>query len=140
MGFERNYQVKIPSNQIKQRRLYFSGNVPAKVYSMEKLDLSKKEIRKDNQRKSGVYMWVNQKSGFRYVGSATDLWNRLSTFYLNENSFKNYKKGNFRICNALLKYKYSAFNLEILEYCEPSNQRSSPLLFLLSYIFLYLYL
>ena len=68
MGFEINYQVKIPSNQIKQRRLYFSGNVPAKVYSMEKLDLSKKEIRKDNQRNP---IWS------LYVGWRASPWLRL---------------------------------------------------------------
>ena len=132
MGFERNYPVKALSTLIIQRRLYSSppsphnpdsniNYVPVKLYSFEDLNLSKEKIKKDNKNKSGIYMWINLKSGSRYVGSSVNLWTRLSRFYLNEYSLKNYKTGKSYISSALLKYKHEAFNLVILEYCEPSN-------------------
>jgi len=47
-----------------------------------------------------------------------DLSRRLSNYY--SFSYLKTKKINSRICNALLKYGYSNFSLDILEHCEPS--------------------
>lgn len=52
-----------------------------------------------------------------YVGSAVDLTNRFYHYY----SLKGISNSSMSICKALLKYGYTNFQLEILEYCEPSN-------------------
>jgi group I intron endonuclease len=56
----------------------------------------------------------------RYIGSSTDLKRRLQPYfninYLNKNT-------SMRICRALLKYGYSNFCLEILEYCDQAPRR-----------------
>lgn len=56
-----------------------------------------------------------------YIGSSTDLGKRLKNYFnisFLENAIKNNKSLIYR---ALLKYGYSQFSLEILEYCEPEN-------------------
>lgn len=52
-----------------------------------------------------------------YVGSSVNLRNRLYKYY----SLKHLKEKNVPIHNALLKYGYSNFSLEILEYCNLDN-------------------
>lgn len=78
-------------------------------------DLLKSVIISDNRGKSGIYCWKNLINGKLYVGSSTDLTRRLQQYfninYLNKNT-------TMRICRALLKYGYSNFCLEILEYCD----------------------
>jgi hypothetical protein len=78
-------------------------------------DLLKPAILSENKGKSGIYCWKNLINGKRYVGSSTDLKRRLQQYfninYLNKNT-------TMRICKALLKYGYSNFCLEILEYCD----------------------
>jgi hypothetical protein len=80
-------------------------------------DLDKLEILKDNKGKSGIYRWVNNDFGKSYIGSSTNLANRLYLYY----NVKYLMKNNWTINKALLKYGYANFSLEILEYCEPDN-------------------
>lgn len=79
--------------------------------------LNKYKILSVNKGKSGVYRWVNKINNESYVGSSINLTNRLRKYY-NINYLK-YKIAidNSRIYRALLKYGYSSFTLEILEYC-----------------------
>ena len=79
-------------------------------------DVQKKQILEENKRKSGVYRWKNVINGKTYVGSSVHLKIRLSQ-YFNVNHLERNKS--MRICRALLKYGYSNFSLEILEYCDP---------------------
>jgi group I intron endonuclease len=58
---------------------------------------------------------VNLDSGKSYIGSAKNLSTRFKQ-YFNYNHIS-YPKRNLRIYKALLKYGYSGFRLEILEYC-----------------------
>jgi len=51
------------------------------------------------------------------VGSSKSLSNRFSLYY-SLNSLKKEVKGSIIIRRALLKYGYSNFSLDILEYCE----------------------
>lgn len=78
-------------------------------------DLLKVQIISENKGKSGIYCWKNLISDRRYIGSSSDLKRRLQQYfninYLNQNT-------SMRICRALLKYGYSNFCLEILEYCD----------------------
>lgn len=41
----------------------------------------RKEIIKNNNKKSGVYRWINQVNGKSYVGSSVDLGYRLKQYY-----------------------------------------------------------
>ena len=81
-------------------RFYSSKNtIPFKVY----LDLADvKTIYKENNRKSGIYRWVNLINGSTYIGSAADLTRRLRDYFspapaskfflLLKNAFFNNKK------------------------------------------------
>jgi len=57
---------------------------------------------------------MNNKS---YIGSANDLRVRLYVYY----SVNRLNKSNMLIYKAILKYNYSSFSLDILEYCETGN-------------------
>ena len=73
-------------------------------------------IFQENQGKSGVYRWVHLESGRSYIGSSTNLTSRFR-HYFNKKYLSSEKRGESIICNALLKYGYQAFTLDILEYC-----------------------
>jgi hypothetical protein len=90
--------------------------VPIKSYSNAEAD--KDQILKDNQNKSGIYMWKNNLNNKRYIGSAIDLSNRLSKYYYNTILKNILKRSNSHICRALLKNGHSNFSVTILEYCE----------------------
>jgi len=84
------------------------------VVCYKNADALKKEVVRDNRRKSGVYRWINNINGKEYVGSSTDLLSRFYSYY----SLKYLEQQSTSlICKALLKYGHSAFTLEILEYC-----------------------
>lgn len=80
-------------------------------------DKDKLKILKDNRNKSAVYRWVNKVNGNYYIGSSTNLAVRLYTYY----SIASLLKSNRVIDRALLKYGYSSFSLEILEYCSAED-------------------
>ena len=89
--------------------------IPVKIYL--DADLQKVSIVKDNKGKAGIYRWTNKNNGKIYIGSAVDLTNIFFHYY----SLKRISDSNMTICKALLKYGYTNFQLEILEYCEPQN-------------------
>lgn len=80
-------------------------------------DLEKDKIFKDNRNKAVVYRWVNNINKKTYIGSSVNFTERLYKYY----SVKHLMKHKTAIHNALLKYGYSNFTLEILEYCEGVN-------------------
>lgn len=84
-------------------------------------DTDKKNIYLDNRGKSGIYMWVNNINGKRYVGSSVDLKRRFSSYY--SVAFLT-RQNEMQIHRALLKYGYSAFTLHILELCEKPELES----------------
>lgn len=79
--------------------------------------LNKSIILKDNKNKVGIYRWVNKENGNTYIGSSVNLGRRLRVYY--DFSFLSVRvqKSQSRIYSAILKYGYSNFQLEILEYC-----------------------
>jgi len=89
--------------------------VPVVVYSNP--DLDKEKVIKENKGKSGVYRWTNLISGKTYVGSSVSLGKRFG-YYYNYSYLIHPVKNKMAINKALLKYGYSNFKLEILEYCE----------------------
>jgi group I intron endonuclease len=54
------------------------------------------------------------------VGSSISLSNRFKTYYSLSYITKRIERGSSAIYSALLKYGYSKFSLDILEYCEPN--------------------
>lgn len=87
---------------------------PVKLYSNALEE--KSAIFEDNRGKSGVYVWKNLVTGSIYVGSSIDLGRRFREYYRFDLLAN--KRPNSIIHRALLKYGYSFFSLEILEYCD----------------------
>lgn len=79
-------------------------------------ELEKSSILTDNKNKAVVYRWVNNINNKAYVGSSVNFSVRLHKYY----SVKHLTKHKTPIHNALLKYGFENFTLEILEYCEES--------------------
>jgi hypothetical protein len=92
--------------------------VPVRVYA--NVDTQKLEILKENKNKSGVYCFTNLTNGKKYVGSSTNLRKRFLVYYNTNKLIENYC---MNINRAFLKYGYSNFSLEIMEYCEPEKCR-----------------
>ena len=89
-----------------------SNNNSVKFY--EDAYSMKKSIIKDNKNKSGIYKWTNKLTNDIYIGQSVDLSKRFIR-YFNLSYLKN--RGTLIISRALIKYGYSNFSLEILEYC-----------------------
>jgi len=95
-----------------------SSIVPIKVYS--NADTMKQDIIKDNYKKAGIYRWVHNQSENSYVGSSVNLSNRFRLYY-NYDFISDKSKSKSMIHDALAKYGYSRFTLEILEYCDENK-------------------
>jgi group I intron endonuclease len=91
--------------------------IPVAVY--ENPEIHKDQIYSDNKIRAGIYRWINKVNGKSYVGSSNSLARRFRE-YFNLNYLERNKS--MLICRALLKYGYSGFSLEILEYCELSER------------------
>lgn len=92
---------------------------PEVIYS--NADTQKELIFRDNNGKSGVYRWINNINGKTYVGSSINLSHRFYQYYSLRIMEYTLQKSQSHIFKALIKYGYSSFSLEILEYCEPSK-------------------
>ena len=90
--------------------------IPIAIY--KNADTNKKKAIEDNRGKSGIYRFTHISSGKTYVGSSINLGRRLTSYY--SFLYINAQKSSL-ICRALLKYGYSCFSIEILEYCEKEN-------------------
>lgn len=96
-----------------------SSVVPVKTYFNTYAQRSK--IIKDNKNKSGIYRWINIKTGHFYVGSSIDLGRRFSHYFSISFLKASVLKNKSIIYNSLLKRGYSNFCLEILEYCDKES-------------------
>lgn len=86
-------------------------------------DLDKPRIIEDNRNKVGIYRWVNNINNNTYIGSSTNLSERFLDYYQSRILLKNKTP----IHNALLKYGYSSFRLEILEYLVANEKKEAIL-------------
>jgi len=80
-------------------------------------DKDKLNILADNRNKIGIYRWINKINGNTYIGSSVNISVRMYTYY----SLRSLAKSNRLIDRALLKYGFSNFALEILEYTDKNN-------------------
>lgn len=85
---------------------------PVHVY--DNADILKFQAISENKGKIGVYRWINNVNGNTYIGSSAYLGNRLGNYF----SINYISRSNMLISKALIKYGYSNFTLEILEYCD----------------------
>jgi len=85
---------------------------PVKIYN--NMGLYRLNVVKENKGKSGIYRITNLTNNKTYIGSSVNLSHRFSCYY----SIKHIERlKTSNICKALIKYGYSGFKLEILEYC-----------------------
>ena len=91
------------------------------VKSYLNADIYKKLVYDDNKKKSGVYIWINLSNNNCYVGSSSNLSKRFSWYYSFNNLNKLLENSTSLIAKALLKYGYSGFRLDILEYCDTEH-------------------
>ena len=87
------------------------------VVIYDNADEDKLNILADNRNKIGTYRWINKVNGNTYIGSSANLSVRMYTYY----SLRSLAKSNRPIDIALLKYGFSNFALEILEYTDKNN-------------------
>jgi len=100
----------IIKQEIKQAEI-----TPVVVY--DNADLLKLQAVSANKGKSGVYRWINKVNGKTYIGSSVNLGKRLGNYY----NLDYISSSEMLISKALIKYGYSNFTLEILEYCDRSD-------------------
>jgi group I intron endonuclease len=91
--------------------------IPMVTYNASR---DKSKFYEENRRKSGVYHLINIINSKSYVGSSVDLSRRFRIYYSLNSLERKLNKGSSAIYSALLKYGYSNFSLNILEYCEPN--------------------
>lgn len=87
---------------------------PHKVYNNALLE--KDNIINQSKSVSGIYLLHNSVNGKQYVGSGTDLSNRLATYY-----YPSRLTDNRHISNSILKYGHDSFSVVILEIIGPTN-------------------
>jgi len=83
----------------------------------------KESIIKDNKNKVGIYRWINLINNKSYIGSSMNLGSRLRD-YLKISYLNIHKDRHMIIYQAILKYGYGNFKVEILEYCEIDELRA----------------
>lgn len=82
------------------------------------LDLNDKNTIYSENNRSGVYRWTNKISGASYIGSCRNFTRRLRDYLSLKYLEKEVIKKQSIMYKALLKYDYSNFTLEIIEYSE----------------------
>lgn len=75
-------------------------------------------VYKENRGKSGIYRLNNLITGSFYIGSAVNLTKRMTNYYSSNFLKKELRRNSSIISSSLLKYGYSNFSIEILEYCD----------------------
>ena len=91
------------------------------IKSYTDLIKNKKILIQENQNKTGIYRWINNITLDTYIGSSKNLSRRFNEYLSLEYLNKNIKKNNSIIYRAILKYTFSNFTLEILEYINIDN-------------------
>jgi len=107
-----NNDLSVSSNENKEKEIE-----PVTTYNNS--DILKIDILRENENRTGIYMWTNLITNKSYVGSAINLSKRLKNYYNISYLERETKTNNSMIYRALLKYGYSNFKLDIIEICKP---------------------
>jgi group I intron endonuclease len=89
--------------------------VSVKIYNFYS---DKKQILLENNGKAGVYCFKNLVNGKIYIGSSSNLGDRLRDYYSLRYLERQIINNKSMIYRSIIKYGYSSFILEILEYCD----------------------
>jgi group I intron endonuclease len=89
------------------------ATLPAGAVKFDNLAESEGQIRTSFSNQRGVYLWTNKLNGHQYVGSATDLSTRLSSYFTQSYLRAQTARGS-AISLAILKYGYNNFSLQVL--------------------------
>lgn len=99
------------------KRKYNTTIIPIVTYA--NTDTNKLKIYRENIKRSGIYRWNNLINNKSYIGSSISLSKRFNNYYSSAFLNRVPNKENSGIYSAILKYGYSKFSLDILEYCKP---------------------
>lgn len=83
-------------------------------------DLDKFKILGENRGKAGIYMWINNINGKRYIGSSNSLTKRFHSYY-SKNRLTRVTGGVSLIYMSILKHGHCNFSLDIMEYIDLSS-------------------
>jgi len=118
---KRKTHIRYYSNRVNRETVYNQTDETLNIHPIvtyNDLGSSSKKIKThitENKGKAGIYRFINKLNGKTYVGSSSNLGNRFIKHF-NLNYISNHKN-TLSISRAFIKYGYSNFNLEILEYC-----------------------
>nr|QYC94362.1 GIY-YIG endonuclease [Oedogonium sp. 244] len=87
--------------------------------------VERRSILSENDKQSGVYIWIYTMNNKCYIGSSLNLGDFKSgrlTRYFWTSVLKRADKHRSIIFKAILKYGHSSFILGILEYCPPDRE------------------
>lgn len=114
----RDFTSFVPRLLNDNRNIDFTDIKPIAMYA--NADTNRTSIINENRGKSGIYRWTNLINNKSYIGSSVNLTNRFYDYFNTKKLMEGPAK-NMIISKAILKYGYSNFKLDILEYCEPEN-------------------
>lgn len=89
------------------------ATLPAGAVKFYNLAESEGKIRTSFSNQRGVYLWTNKLNDNQYVGSATNLSTRLSS-YFTQSYLKSQTDRGSAISLAIMKYGYNNFSLQVL--------------------------
>lgn len=95
-----------------------NNNLIKSVFYYENPEKVKKDIYKDNNHKTGIYLWTHKALGKQYVGSSLNISQRLVKYYSKACLVSEIQRSNSAIYRAILKYGIKEFTFEVLEHCE----------------------
>ena len=107
----------LKKQKVKPLSRNFSTGSLVPVVTYENAAEEKVRILKENNNKSGVYVWTNLIDGKKYIGSGTVLNKRFQFYFSGAAMEAALKKSRSRIYSAILKHGLSNFSLAIIEYC-----------------------
>jgi len=103
------------------KKFYSTNNTVVPERKYQNADIEKIQILKENKNKSGIYRWINLVNQKTYIGSSAFLKKRFRGYYSINHLESRIKRARSQIYSAILKYGYSNFSLEILEYVSLSE-------------------
>jgi hypothetical protein len=97
----------MPNGEKTHFKLYFNN-----------IALSKRDIYKQLRNKSGIYLFINNITDDKYIGSSIVLSRRMTSHFYHGSIKVDQKDTKNILYRAMIKYKLENFSLAILEFCK----------------------